>query len=387
MKHPCFLKHKQKINKIKNMGVPSYLKKINFIMMKNIIIVLLIILLIGCEDNYQGKTNDFFYLRNDGADMPVYVEGDVSSNKFVIFLHGGPGGTDIIYNRMLRHFSDEMERNFAMVYYEQRGGGISSGNYSSTRLTVDQHVKDLNVLIELLKYKYGQNIKIYLIGHSWGGALGTAYLLKYQEKISGWVEVDGAHEFINCRLQINKLREIALQQNNISKSQKFWQEVLDMIDTISIDNDGMVSDEAISKLNKYAYKAEEALVNDSVIKYDYTNVDPIKELGGLINYYFFSEYDPLTTRLNEFMTSSGIGMFDEVKKINYTNQLKNITIPSLFLWGKYDLVLPFELGQEAYNSIGSVYKDIYIFQNSGHSPMLYEPDLFTEKVLRFVYNH
>jgi len=34
MKLPFFLKHKHKINKIKNMGVPSYLKKINFIMMK-----------------------------------------------------------------------------------------------------------------------------------------------------------------------------------------------------------------------------------------------------------------------------------------------------------------------------------------------------------------
>jgi TonB-linked SusC/RagA family outer membrane protein len=37
MKRLCFLKHKQKINKIKNMGVLSYLKKINFIMMKNFI--------------------------------------------------------------------------------------------------------------------------------------------------------------------------------------------------------------------------------------------------------------------------------------------------------------------------------------------------------------
>ena len=45
MKHSCFLKHKQKINKIKNMGVPSYIKKINFIMMKNFKISLLIVLL------------------------------------------------------------------------------------------------------------------------------------------------------------------------------------------------------------------------------------------------------------------------------------------------------------------------------------------------------
>jgi len=50
MKHPCFLKYKQKINKIKNMGVPSYLKKINFIIMKKLLIILSVIACTGIFD-------------------------------------------------------------------------------------------------------------------------------------------------------------------------------------------------------------------------------------------------------------------------------------------------------------------------------------------------
>ena len=61
MKQTCFLKHKQKINKIKNMGIPSYFKKINFIMMKTLIIFLITtIMLSGCNNLNINKSERQF---------------------------------------------------------------------------------------------------------------------------------------------------------------------------------------------------------------------------------------------------------------------------------------------------------------------------------------
>jgi len=55
--------------------------------------------------------------------------------------------------------------------------------------------------------------------------------------------------------------------------------------------------------------------------------------------------------------------------------------------GKYDLVVPAELAQEAFDNLGSDDKGIYIFEQSGHSPMASEPDLFAEKVMKFINSH
>ena len=114
----------------------------------------------SCKDNYDyNRVDDFFYLRNDGADMPVYVEGNLSSNTFIVVLHGGPGGDAHAYNSAISAFSDRMESNFVMVYYDQRGSGTSMGRYKNSILTVEQHAEDLNFLINLLLDKYGLGIK------------------------------------------------------------------------------------------------------------------------------------------------------------------------------------------------------------------------------------
>ena len=67
-----------------------------------------------------------------------------------------------------------------------------------------------------------------------------------------------------------------------------------------------------------------------------------------------------------------------------TDRLNEVEIPSLFLWGKYDFVVPPALGEDAYNLVNTTEKELVIFERSGHSPMFDEPVLFTEKVKGFV---
>jgi polygalacturonase len=82
MKHPCFLKHKQKINKIKNMGVPSYLKKINFIMMK-IMSLLLFVFLLFTNNKIAAVQNEYVKekMRNYINELPFQMP-DIKPPKF-----------------------------------------------------------------------------------------------------------------------------------------------------------------------------------------------------------------------------------------------------------------------------------------------------------------
>ena len=56
-----------------------------------LISVTLVMFLSACEKQgfYQG---DHFFVKNAGAEMPVYVKGNIQSGTFILFLHGGPGG-------------------------------------------------------------------------------------------------------------------------------------------------------------------------------------------------------------------------------------------------------------------------------------------------------
>jgi len=72
------------------------------------------------------------------------------------------------------------------------------------------------------------------------------------------------------------------------------------------------------------------------------------------------------------------------ENVSFTDQLSEITIPSLVIWGKYDLVVPLVNAHEAYDNLGSSDKELFIFEKSGHGPMFTEPDLFADKVIEFI---
>ena len=75
---------------------------------------------------------------------------------------------------------------------------------------------------------------------------------------------------------------------------------------------------------------------------------------------------------------------DFIGKLSFTEALSEITIPSLVLWGRYDMVVPEFYAQEAFENLGAVNKRMVIFEQSGHSPMFSESNQFAEEVLRFM---
>ena len=175
--------------------------------MKKVIPFLLIVVLItfSCQKDDYSLVSDAFRVRNGNADMPVYVHGNNSEYIYIIFIHGGPG--DSGYANRAGKAATELENKYVMVYWDQRGQGMSEGKYDSEDITIDIMAEDLHALILVLKSKYGDDCNFFLLGHSWGGTLGTAYLLKndYQNEITGWIEVDGSHDFPKINIETIKM--------------------------------------------------------------------------------------------------------------------------------------------------------------------------------------
>jgi pimeloyl-ACP methyl ester carboxylesterase len=320
------------------------------------------------QDDTLDNLSETLFVRHKNADMPAYIYGNGSEKIFLITLHGGPGGLGLGFRS--RMFKKQIEKACAVVYFDQRGSGMAQGSYSEDNLNIDIMAEDVLALVKVIKHKYGNDSRFFLLGHSWGGALGTATLLKDQNKFLGWIEVDGAHNPAGLYLEyITNFERVANEQIALGNSTEYWESVKALI--LEVDATAYNKND-FSKLNREAFEAEETLRKDAVIN----NGDDDVEI--LFDYNIFTTLWNTVTIQNTFIAQ---GLF---RNLNYTSRLSEITIPSLFLWGKYDMVIPATFGQEAFDNIGTTTKKLVIFERSGHSPLNMESSLFAQEVITFI---
>src|SRR5665213_828952 len=166
--------------------------------MKRLLPILLIFILIAsCKKDaghLSSDANEIFWLSNAGADMPVWVKGNTASKIMILFLHGGPGEGSYRY---AGYQTDQLWKNYSVAYWDQCDAGAAAGNSNYSNLTLDQMIDDLEKLVSVIKYRYGNDMEIFLMGHSFGGLLGSGFLVKNdnQTNIHGWIEVDGGHDY------------------------------------------------------------------------------------------------------------------------------------------------------------------------------------------------
>ncbi len=321
-----------------------------------------------------SRISDVVYVRNDDSDMPAYIYGNRHSKEFIVVLHGGPGGSGLEYRAGL--FSEILEDRYVVVYWDQRGQGMSQGKYFPRNVTINQLTQDLHALVRVLRHKYGQSISIFLYGHSWGGTLGTNYLLtqNYQENISGWIESNGAHDILRLNQSaLIMFQEIGAEQIALGHGVEEWERIIRQAKVIS--SSAEVTTAQGITINELAYEAEELLAKYGVISY-------VNEVG---LYGIHHPTNFLTSLLSGAITNYLLE--EEVERYSATDRLHKITIPSLFLWGKYDFVVPPQLGIDAFARVSSTQKELVIFEKSGHSPMLNEPLEYTRKIVAFIDRH
>jgi len=319
------------------------------------------------EDINSADLNETIFVRHKNADMPARIYGNGSEKVFLIILHGGPGSSGLQYRA--NTIRTEIEKNNAVVYFDQRGSGSSQGNYAEKDVSIDIMAEDVLALAKVIKAKYGNDAKLFLMGHSWGGALGPATLLKNQSLFAGWIDVNGSHDpkglYDNYKIVLPKMAD---NQIALGNSVDYWESILDLVK-----NTGAYSLENYYKLNRAANGVAEILASDNVIneaKADFGNDTP-SENGPIVNWN--------KNRIAQILDEKGLN-----ENVSFTARLSEIKLPSIVLWGKYDVVVPTIYAQEAFDNLGACYKELFIFEKSAHSPMYSEPDLFAEKIIEFI---
>jgi len=337
--------------------------------MKRIFILICFYFLFACKDSPFNE-GDFFYLVSKGAQMPIVVRGNKASGIFIFFIHGGPGGTSL--GKIGLPVFNALEKNYATVFWDQRGSGSSQGNSPDDLLNLPQFVEDLDKVVDLINYKYN-NPEIFLFGHSWGGCLGTAYLVdaERQAKIKGWIEVDGAHNNpLGDSLSLQFVTTYGAAQIGMNQNAGLWNYILGWY--------AQYPDYTSNQLEQYAFLDDaHAYIHDPSLKRD------PKTFPEYSWQYLFESPADITAELSNY--SNVIRKFI-ISGIDLTPQMKNITLPSLILWGQYDGVIPFPLAQQAFNALGTIpsQKSVVMVPDAAHFSFYEDPVLTANSVTAFI---
>jgi proline iminopeptidase len=313
---------------------------------------------------------EFMYLRNAGADLPVWVRGNTDSKVAIVWLSSGPGDPVSV---MRGAATDALERRYAMVYWDQRGCGSAQGNPAPDTFTMDQFVEDTDKVIELVRARTHAE-RIFLLGHSWGGTLGTAYLLDPQRraKIAGFIDLDGNHDVpLLYPMKLAWLKEYAAQRIADGSNVRHWTEVRDFC----------ASQPPLSRANLARWEDYVDGTNAAFHDPDYDfNVD--------FDLIFRSPDSAFAYLLvNRSYVEDSLYRDDAVlSEMSYSSRMHEIDTPAALLWGRHDGIVPLPAAHAAYDSLGTPEseKRLRVFEHSAHFPFLEEPDAFVEEVSAFV---
>lgn len=150
----------------------------------------------ACETPTRPQNDcDYLYTEADGVKSGgirlIPVEGGkykvwtkrVGNNPTikVLLLHGGPACTHEYWESVESFFPQE---GIEFYYYDQLGSAYSDQPTDTSLWNLPRFVEE----VETVRQALGLNQdNFFLIGHSWGGILAAQYALKYQQHLKGLV--------------------------------------------------------------------------------------------------------------------------------------------------------------------------------------------------------
>ncbi len=122
-----------------------------------------------------------------GVEQGLLIRGLSVANPVLLYLHGGPGTSEL--GMVRTHNMPVLEKHFTVVVWDQRGAGMSyAAREPESGMSVEQFIADAHELTLLLCKRFEQP-KIYLVGHSWGSALGALTVHRHPELYRAYVGV------------------------------------------------------------------------------------------------------------------------------------------------------------------------------------------------------
>ena len=292
-----------------------------------------------------NEISELFTFSLNGYEQKVLIEGRKKDSPIVITLHGGPG-TPIPFSVGCRGLFPEFTDKFVMVYWDQLGCGINNRVIDDT-FTIDSFVKMTEDLVKRIKEILPNN-KILVFSTSWGTILSAKLLERDPHAVDAVISFG---QIIKNVFICDEVRE-ALSRTEISLKK------IDKINNMSTKNfTGKDLKLISSSLRKYT----DAYENKTGPK---APMGPI--IKGLLTSPDYKFKDFKAIMMNGYMKNTSL--WNEIVRLDLTEQLSKVEIPYLILQGDTDIVASTQTVKELVSKSVNENLSLQVIANTGHMP-------------------
>jgi pimeloyl-ACP methyl ester carboxylesterase len=301
-----------------------------------------------------------------GVEQSILIRGESITNPVLLFLHGGPGTSEMALVR--KYNLAVLEKHFTVVVWDQRGAGKSYAAMNPVSgMNIEQFVSDTHELTMLLCRRFNQE-RICLVGHSWGSALGVLTVEKYPELYSAYV---GIGQVVNMlegeRVSYEWTLAQATKANDFKSAEKL--KAIGAPPYSGNWRSKVIAQRAI--LGKYGgevYRNSRGgffiTVRSLLEATEYRWIDRINFFRGIF----------ASMRL----------LWPQILNVNLMEQASELKVPVYFLEGRHDYESPSLLAEQYYEALKAPSKKLIWFENSAHILNAEEAGKFNEFFVNLV---
>lgn len=292
----------------------------------------------------------------NGRHLHLMIRGHNVKNPVLLFLAGGPGGSEM---GAMRNHLPRLEEHFTVVTWDQRGTGKSYDELDPIdNYTLDSVVADTIAVTNHLRARFGQD-RIYLLGQSWGSTLGVLAVQRQPELYMA---------FIGTGQMVSQLAtDTIFYQDTLAWAQRNGNTDLaaDLLAIGAPPYDRMLDYEtALSSehdVYPYDHRANsegEGGFSENFFVPEYTLIDQVHLLAGFIDTF--------------------AALYPHLQDIDFRRTAKDFKVPMFFVQGAHEADGRADVFAEWYPMIEAPVKDLVVLDTSGHRPLWEQPNEFVD---------
>lgn len=302
----------------------------------------------------SGSISEKTFVSINGSEQGMFIKSKDASHPVLLYLHGGM--PDYF---LTRTYPTGLEDQFTVVWWEQRGSGISySADIPPETMTLDHMISDTLEVTNYLRLRFGKE-KIYIMGHSGGTFIGIHAVARAPELYHAYIGVAQmsnqleserlAHEYMLERYRENGNKKMV---RNLEKAPATM--MGGMTGAYLALRDGAMHRLGIGTTHDMD-SVFSGIFIPSLLSRDYTLMEKID-----------------TWRAK---AKSGMAMLaNDMLATDLRQEVTELSIPVYFLEGIYDYTCSYTLAKEYFNQLNAPIKGFYTFEQSAHSPLFEEPE-------------
>lgn len=314
----------------------------------------------------ENGVDEGIYVELGGQEQYLLIRGKDQSNPVMIWLHGGPAGSDAYANY---GFQQYLVNEYTVVNWDQRGCGRTyyrnqKADPGNKTATFQQAQEDLDELVDYLRNRFAVD-QVILVGHSYGTMLGSRYALDHPDKVSAYI---GVGQVVSFESEIYSYQD-ALERAKAAGA-----------DTAALEkayetyvNDG-------SLVNMMALRGQTSPWHTAPKQGNTIWLGIASPYMGLDDVRWFLK--PIINLEEYFMLNDAL--FDYVVATDVTSFGMEFPMSVGFITGSCDWTTPVKYAQDYYNEISAPEKQFRLMEGCGHSPQYDDPQGFCGELKQMI---